>query len=499
MDLPVFIGVDIGTTGVRAAAYDSGGKLLCYADEFYPLEIPKNSYAEQNHVLIYEKMKHVIKEVSLHLKKLNKSVLGISLSTAMHSFMLAKKKGEFLGNMITWADSRSAEIVREFNSDSKKAQIFYDKTCCPPHSCYPYFKMLWFKNHDKNLNITRLYSLKDYIFENLTNLWCIDKSCACASGLYNANKLQWDSEILESLGLDSSYLPEVVETTFSTRIDEGLAKELHLSSDTEIIIGSSDGVLVNLGIGAFKPGQISATIGTSGAVRMVSNGAKWDSKRRTWCYNLFPDTWIVGGAINNGGIILRWLRDNICDSTHDSNAYEIMTSQAAKIKAGSDGLLSLPFFTGERAPYWNSTLRGMFFGLSLKHTKPHLIRAVMEGICFGLKSIFTVLSGFEKVESIRVSGSFTKSSLWIEILSDILEHDIILPKNSEGVAYGAAMLGFMSKGIIERLDNDMGYERIYSPNKENMQTYRKLFDIYESINEKLQDEFTQIYTLQEQS
>lgn len=506
MTQQIFIGIDIGTTGVRAVAYELSGKKICYADEYYPLETPYPHYAEQNQEMIYIKTKQVLKEVLHTLMRLGKKPLGIALSTTMHSFALTNKQNQFISNFIIWADSRSAAIVKEFKATNDYAKTFYEKTCCPPHSCYPYFKMLWFRQTYKDLEIARVYSLKDYIFENLTGQWCIDKACACASGFYNANLLEWDKDLLESTHLHKEQLPKVVDTTFSSPLKLELQKELGLQEALPIVIGASDGVLVNLGIGAFTKGDISATIGTSGAVRMISHGVKRDSKGRTWCYNLLDDTWVVGGAINNGGIIMRWMRDNIChySKNHleniDIDAYDLMTLKASKVPAGSDGLLVLPFFTGERAPYWNSDLRGMFFGLSLKHSRSHIIRAIMEGICFGLKSIYDVLINFEEVKQIKVSGSFTKSNLWVQILSDILESQIIVPENSEGAAFGATILGFLALGIIKDLQDleNLQNQVIYYPQIQHFTTYESLYKLYENLYNKLQDDFALINALQKE-
>ncbi len=500
----VFIGVDIGTTGVRACAYQLDGINLFYADEFYPLETPYPNWAEQNPELIYAKMKKAIKKVVQFLNYSHKTPLGIALSAPMHSFSIANNN-KLISNFLTWADSRAYLCVKQFKQDEILAKKFYEKTCCPAHPCYPYFKMLWFRENYAHLYVNRIYSIKDYVFENLTGEWVIDKSCACASAFYNAHTLKWDSEILDSVGLHKDNLPLVVDTIYKTPIKDSMAIELGLNKDLPIVIGASDGVLVNLGIGAYKQGDISVTIGTSGAARMISYGAKCDDKKRTWCYNLLNDIWVVGGAINNGGIIMRWLRDNICHYSKNYlehiniDAYELMTLKASKIKAGANGLLALPFFTGERAPHWNSELKGMFFGFSLQHSRSHMIRAVMEGICFGLKSIFNVLQGFEEPKTIKVSGSFTKSHLWVQILSDIFQRDVILPKNAEGAAYGAALLGFISLGIIHDFTqlNHFEYEKIYHAQEENIPIYQTLFDLYERLYYKLKDEFSLIHKLQE--
>ena len=503
----IWIGVDVGTTGVRAIAYQKDGLSLCSADEFYPLETPYPDWAEQNPEIIYKAIEKVVREVANTLIYKGKNVSGIAISTVMHSFAPANENRELLSNMITWADSRSVGIVNELKKDEALVKGFYERTCCPTHSCYPFLKILWVRKHYPDVFAKKryIYSLKDYIFEKMTGEWVVDKSPASASGLYNAHKMDWDEEILNYAGITREQLPPVVSTTYQSKLTDSAAQRLNLPENLPVVIGATDGVLVNVGIGAIEDGQLSATIGTSGAIRMLTKTPKVDSLGRTWCYNLTDDMWVAGGAINNGGIIMRWLRDKVCHYSNrrlediDIDPYDLMTLKASKIPAGAEGLLLLPFFTGERAPYWNSELRGMFFGLSLNHSRSHMIRAGMEGICFSLNCVLSALKDFGQVKDIRVSGSFTKSPLWLQIMADIFGEHITLPQNSEGAAFGAAVLGFIASGEMEDISDTANLikpKKVYKPQAENKEVYEELFDIYSSLYEKLQPDFARITTYQ---
>lgn len=503
----IWIGVDVGTTGVRAIAYQKDGLSLCSADEFYPLETPYPDWAEQNPEIIYKAIEKVVREVANTLIYKGKNVSGIAISTVMHSFAPANENRELLSNMITWADSRSVGIVNELKKDEALVKGFYERTCCPTHSCYPFLKILWVRKNypDVFAKMRYIYSLKDYIFEKMTGEWVVDKSSASASGLYNAHKMDWDEEILNYAGITREQLPPVVSTTYQSKLTDSAAQRLNLPENLPVVIGATDGVLVNVGIGAIEDGQLSATIGTSGAIRMLTKTPKVDSLGRIWCYNLTDDMWVAGGAINNGGIIMRWLRDKVCHySNHrlediDIDPYDLMTLKASKIPAGAEGLLLLPFFTGERAPYWNSELRGMFFGLSLNHSRSHMIRAGMEGICFSLNCVLSALKDFGQVKDIRVSGSFTKSPLWLQIMADIFGEHITLPQNSEGAAFGAAVLGFIASGEMKDISDTANLikpKKVYKPQAENKEVYEELFDIYSSLYEKLQPDFARITTYQ---
>ena len=503
----VWIGVDVGTTGTRAIAYDINGINICSSEAFYPLLTPHPDWAEENPLQIFESIEKVIGETAAQLRYKNQTLAGIALSTVMHSFVGLDAHHEPLMDIQTWADSRSAGIVRRMKADKELCQNFYQRTGCPVHACYPLAKILWLQKNLPELFQRMQYvgSLKDYIFRGMTGEWVIDHSTASTSGIYNEENMDWDEEILAYAGLRREHMPLVVSTTYQAVLTREAAERMNLPVGLPVVIGATDGVLVNVGIGAVRPGQLSATIGTSGALRMLTQKPMTDPKMRTWCYNLTDDMWVAGGAINNGGMILRWVRDKICHytTTHlenlDVDGYDLMTMKAAHIAPGAEGLIMLPCFTGERSPYWNSELRGMFFGLSLNHSRSHMIRAAMEGICYSMNAVLAALQEFGEIKDIRVSGSFTKSELWLQILSDVLNQKLTMPDNSEGAAFGAAVLGFIASGRLKGIDDTaelIQARKIYQPIKENVQIYRELYDIFERLYWKLQPEFADIAAYQ---
>ena len=506
----VWIGVDVGTTGVRAIAYTEEGINVCSSEAFYPLLTPRPDWAEESPLQILEAVQDVIRKTTGQLRYKNKELAGIALSTAMHSFAALDENFEPLHDTQTWADSRSAAIVRDMKKDDALCRSFYERTGCPIHACYPLAKIIWLRQNQPELfrQMRFVGSLKDYLYYHLTGEWLVDKSTASTTGMYNEHILAWDDEIIAYAGITKDQLPPVVSTTYSHGLSEKAAKNLRLPEGLPVVIGATDGVLVNVGIGAVEPGQISGTIGTSGALRMLTRQPKIDPQMRTWCYNLTDDMWVAGGAINNGGMILRWVRDKICHyggnalEMLDIDPYDLMTMKAEHVDAGADGLICLPCFTGERAPHWNSELRGMFFGFSLNHSRSHMIRAVMEGICYSLNSVMAALREFGDVKDIRVSGSFTKSKLWLQIMSDVFDEPITLPDNSVGAAFGAAVLGFISSGKLKSIAdtaNLVHAKKVYTPIEENAAVYRELYDIFTRLYQKLQGEFADIAAYQQKS
>lgn len=508
MNKTVWIGIDIGTTGIRAVAYQPDGKSLCAASKEYPLHTPQPGWAEQNSIEILGAMEGVLTEVAASLGEYGIKPAGLAISSVFHSFLSYDKNMQPLTKLMTWADSRSQEIVRDMKKECPDYLAIYRRTGCPLHPMYPLAKIAWLRRKRPDIFRDSAYfgSIKDYAFYFLTGTWVVDRSVASGSGLYNLFQLEWDKELLHYLGISAGALPEVVPTIYSRPLDSEVARRTGLPAGISVVIGAGDGVLVNVGIGAVQPGQMSATIGTSGAVRMLTDRPRTDDNGRTWCYNLTDKVWVVGGAINNGGIALRWMRDKFGETEQrvaeklGVDAYELMTLYASKVPAGSDGLIMLPFFTGERAPNWNADARGVLFGLNLNHSKNHFIRATMESVCYRMNSILLALQQLTgPAREIRVSGSFIRSDLWLQILADVFNQDVNVPNVNEGAAFGAAVLGFVSAGALSDIASTADFvtvEKNYKPRSAQVQCYKELYDIYERIYWNLQQEFADIAAIQ---
>lgn len=503
----IWIGVDVGTTGVRAVAYQPDGQSLAAASEIYPLNTPYPEWAEQDPNKVLEATESVIRKVAESLMRNGEKANGLAFSTVFHSFLVYDENLHPISMLMTWADNRSSDIVREMKK-TEDCLAIYQRTGCPVHPMYPMTKVAWIRKHRPELCKQSKFigSIKDYIFKNLTGKWVVDRSIASGSGLYNNSKLAWDEELLQYLKISTANLPPVVPTTYYQPLTAQAAERLGLTEGLPVVIGAGDGVLVNVGIGAVKPGQVSATIGTSGAVRMLTEKPKVDKKGRTWCYNLTDDVWVSGGAINNGGISLRWVRDQFCQEDQKIaqqmgvDSYDLMTLQAEKVAAGSEGLLLLPFFTGERAPNWNSDIRGTFFGLTLNHGKRHFIRATMEGVCYRMNSILKALEEVTgEATDIRVSGSFTHSKLWLQILADVFNKNVGMASINEGAAFGAAVLGFVSAGVLKDISSTADFvtvDKLYRPKEKDVNVYNELYDIYDRVYWNLQKEFSDITAFQ---
>lgn len=502
------MGVDIGTTATKTVLFEPNGAVVMSHHVEYPLYSPTPDTAEQDPNEIFEAVVSSISHVMQKAAVSSDSILCVSFSSAMHSVIAVDEKGVALTRCITWADNRSAPYTEKIINEMNGHQI-YERTGTPMHPMSPLSKLVWLRHEHPSLfaDAYKFISIKEFIFYKLFQKFVVDYSIATATGMCNLKQLNWDEEALKVAGITKDRLSEIVPTTaIFTGLSANFAKEMHLQRTTKFVIGASDGALSNLGVNAMKPGVVALTIGTSGAIRTISKQPKTDPKGRTFCYALTKDYWVIGGAVNNGGVIFRWLRDELCALEKEEakqmgvDAYELLTSIASKVPAGATGLLFHPYLAGERAPLWDANARGSFFGLGLHHKKEHIIRAVLEGIIFNL---YTVMLALEELigepVSIQATGGFARSEVWRQMVADIFNIDVFVPESIESSCLGAAILGLYSLGEIKELQVSpemVGSTHHHKPNPENVEVYAELAPIFIRISRVLKDEYKQIAAFQ---
>ncbi|WP_056978498.1 gluconokinase [Lentilactobacillus senioris] len=502
------LGVDIGTTSVKTVLYDLDGKVQGYSNDGYDLYQDTPDMAEEDPEEIFSAMSEGITEILRKANVKSGELKGVSFSCAMHSLILLDEDHKPLTRAITWGDNRSVQYADSLKASPEGMEL-YQKTGVPIHPMTPLSKMIWLRNDETELfNKARYFvGIKEYILYKLFGQLKEDYSIANATGLFNIYNLDWDDQALEIAGVTRDQLPELVDTTYQLHgLKEEYAKVFGMDSDVPFIIGASDGPLANLGVNAIKPGVVAVTIGTSGAVRVVTDKPRTDPKARVFCYYLAKDMWVIGGPVNNGGVVFRWVRDELCAPEKVTaeqlqvDPYDLLTDIAAKIPAGSDGLIFFPYLGGERAPIWDANARGSFFGLSRTHTRAHMIRATLEGIVYNL---YTVMLALEEVvgkpTSIQANGGFARSELWRQMLTDIFEQDVSIPESFESTALGAATLGMYSLGLIDSLSEVskfVGTTVAHHPNPENFEAYRELIPIYIRLSRSLQPEYKNIAEFQ---
>jgi gluconokinase len=470
MEQNYFTGIDIGTTSTKAVVFDVSGNVLAQKSIAYEMFHPKPNWSEQNPDEIYD----AVNQCLTFLDK--RSLLEtLSFSSAMHSIMVVDIAGKPLTNLIVWADNRAIDIGNTLKK-SELGQEIYQRTGTPIHPFSFLCKILWLKENEPETfrKAHKFIGIKEYVWHKIFGQYEIDESLASATGIMNIKDLCWDKKVLSLVGIGEEKLPKIVPTTFS-RTHQAL----------NYIIGAADGPLANLGTNATGKSKLAFTMGTSGAVRICVNEYYSDPQMRTFNYLLSENQHVIGGATNNGAVVIQWLKEQILQTTAST---EELIEKAEKIPAGAENLLFLPYILGERAPVWNADAKGVFFGLSINHSQAHLIRAVMEGLILNLYSVGKVLMEKFPVEEICASGGFAKSDFWLQLVADIFQKKVVVSANVEGSAWGAVLIAMKSMKLKPKnILKNVGKE--FFPNPENKQTYAILHTKFERLYEKLKDEF----------
>lgn len=356
-----YLGIDVGTTSAKAVAFSKAGEVLASHSCSYKMHHPQPEWSEQDPEEVFEAVIHSTNKVISSLPSYKP--LFVAFSSAMHGILLLDKDGTPLTNCIIWADNRAADIADNLKQTAWGREI-YQITGVPIHAMSPLCKLLWLKENEPSLffKAYKFISIKEYIYYKVFGEYLIDTSVASATGLLNLRTLQWDEKILQFLDINSSSLSEVVSTK-TKRIynKQATAKKILdwlMPEATPFIIGSSDGALANIGTGAIEGNSMAISIGTSSAARVIVNKPETDADMRTFCYHVTDDDYIMGGASNNGAVVLEWLKNNLLET---SESFTELFLRAESINAGSEGLLFIPYILGERAPIWNSRARGVFF------------------------------------------------------------------------------------------------------------------------------------------
>ncbi len=467
-----YIGIDIGTTATKAMVFTREGKVVDHCCISYEMHHPHPDWSVQ-------KPADVLKAVVDCIANLTQNITPqfISFSAAMQSVIAVDIHGKPLTKAILWADNRASEIAQKLRK-SELGQQFYEKTGIPIHTFCPMTKILWLKENEPEVytNTYKFISIKEYIWHHLTGEYVIDSSMASGTGMMNIECLCWNDKILNYLGITRDKLSTVVSPTHTAKS--------RIKNHT-LVLGGGDGALANLGTGAMKKGRMSLTIGTSGAVRLPIEKPFIDSQMRTQCYHLIDSQYLTLGAVNNGAIILQWLKEAILQT---NESFDELISQAQNAPAGSNGLVFVPYLLGERAPIWDASAQGTILGITINHTKAHLIRATLEGILFGLLSITEILLPDKKERDniiIMASGGFTKNDGWLQIAADIFQMKVAVSQKIEGSAWGAVLIGFMAFNIDSNCTQIE--EKIFLPNKENQLIYQENFKKFSKVYEALKD------------
>ena len=500
------MGVDIGTSGTKTSLFDEDGNTVCSSTHEYPLYQLNAGWAEQEPADWWNAVVGSIRDVIAESDVDVNEIKGLGLSGQMHGLVMLDTDGNVLRRSIIWCDGRTAAECEEI-TELVGAKRLIEITANPALVGFTASKIMWVKKNEPALfeKCAKILLPKDYIRYMLTGEFATDVSDASGMQLLDIKNRCWSDEVLHKLGIDKNKLGKVYESCEVTgQISFKAAAETGLSRFTVVVGGAGDQAAGAVGSGIVAPGLVSSTVGTSGVVFAHMDNIEIDRLGRvhTFCHAV-PGKWHVMGVTQGAGLSLQWFRNNFCASEMETakamnvDPYYLMDIEVNKIDAGCDGLIYLPYLMGERTPHLDPDARGVFFGLSARHTRAHMQRAVMEGVAYSLLDCMGIINemGITATE-VRASGGGAKSPLWRAMQADMFNTDIVTVNSSEGGALGAALLAGVGAGIYKDVESACAHTikvtQKTSPDLGHRNVYMKYYPVYKSLYNSLKDEFKKI-------
>jgi xylulokinase len=453
------LGIDIGTGGTRALIMDERGHVISSAtDEHAPFSSPRIGWAEQQPEDWWRACGIAVRKALAAAALTGDRIECVGFSGQMHGAVMLDGGDRVVRPALIWCDVRTEKQCVDF-TQKVGAERLIQLTCNPALPNFTLTKFLWVReNEPENWRRVRSIMLpKDYVRFRLTGSRATDVADASGTLLLDVANRRWSDRILDAAEIDRSLLPALYESPdVCAEVSADGAAATGLKPGTPVVAGAGDQAAGATGMGIVTPGAVSATIGTSGVVFAATDRPALDAKGRlhTFCHAI-PNRWHVMGVSQAAGLSLRWFRDRFGAGTDDGrDPYERLTSHAAQIAPGSDGLLWAPYLMGERTPHLDPNARGALIGLTASHTRDHIVRAILEGVAFSLRDSFTLFSEMGvPVKSIRLGGGGARSALWRQIQADVYGHEVEVVEAEEGAAYGAAILAGVGAKMWSSVDD----------------------------------------------
>lgn len=451
------LGIDIGTSGTKTLLIDEAGTAVCSAVAEYPLYTPRPNWAEQDPQHWWDATVATVQQVLRESGIRGEEVKGIGLSGQMHGSVFLDRAHRVIRPALLWCDQRTAAQCRWITERVGREDLVAE-TCNPVLTGFTAPKIIWLRDNEPEHyeRLSRVLLPKDYIRFMLTGQFATEVSDASGTSLLNVRERRWSDLVLERTELPRSVLPPVYESLeVSGQVSAQAAQATGLREGTPVVGGGGDQAAGAVGNGIVRQGIVSSTTGTSGVVFAHLDEPLMDAELRTHTFcHAVPGKWHVMGVMLSAGGSFRWLRDAICGdeaavaALTGADPYQYMTAAAAQAPIGSEGLVFLPYLTGERTPYPDPNAKGVFFGLHLRHDKRHLARAVMEGVAYGLKDCFDIIEGMGvAITQVRASGGGARSDLWRQIQADVTNRPHCTISVDEGPALGVALLAGVGTGV----------------------------------------------------
>jgi xylulokinase len=508
--MSVYLGIDIGTSGTKTLAIDASGKILGQASAEYPLYHPKPLWSEQDPDDWWEATVKTVRAVVKQAKLKPDDVKAIGLSGQMHGSVFLDKKGQVVRRALLWNDQRTAAECEEIERRAGGRKALIKMVANPALTGFTAPKILWLRNNEpKNFaKVTKVLLPKDEIRRRLTGEFATEVSDASGMLLLDVVKRQWSKPLLSKLDLDPNLFATCHESEQVTgKLTPETAKLLGLSTDCVVVGGAGDCAAGAVGNGIVRKGVLSTSIGTSGVVFVHSDTPQVDPLGRlhTFCHAVHGKWHMMGVTLSAGGS-LQWFRNALCETMaavakkSKMDVYDVLTEEAAVTPPGAEGLFFLPYLTGERTPHADPLARGAFIGLTPKHGRGHMVRAILEGVTYSLRDCLAIIEEQGvAVKQIRASGGGAKSAFWRQMQADVLGKSVVTMAADEGPAYGVALLAAVGAGeykdVVEACDATIKTTGETKTNAQIKRRYDAGFPVYQKLYPALREDFRGIAAL----
>lgn len=493
------IGLDISTTATKALLLDEAGVVVANTSSSYEYDMPKPRWTEQHPIVWWDAAVEALRSLLEQTEVSGVDVDAVGLTGQMHGSVLLDTVGDVVRPAILWNDQRTVDECNEIRRRLGRQRLI-EITGNDALTGFTAPKLLWVANHERE-NWRRVATIllpKDYVRFRLTDVRAVDAADGSGTILFDLEDRTWSAEVLAALGIAESQCPMVFEGPEVTgTISHTAASLTGLAAGTPVVAGGGDQAANAVGVGAIVSGIPALSLGTSGVVFATSDGPAFDSDGRanSFCHAT-PGKWHMMSVMLSAAGSLQWLRDALAPRT----SFEDLVSGAADVDPGASGLIFLPYLSGERTPHNDPKATGAFVGLTLEHDLRHMTRAVLEGVAFGLRDGLNVMVavGVPQPVSIRASGGGTMSSLWRQILADVLEAKIDIVATGEGAAYGAGLLAAVGAGHFDSVESAVktavDVETVAVPS-DNVALYRDMHLRYMDLYPALEPTFREPYSL----
>lgn len=499
------LGIDIGTSGTKTLVVAEDGRVLGSASSEYPLSTPQPGWAEQDPADWWQATQETVRAALRAAGVSGSDISGVGLSGQMHGSVFLDERNEVIRPALLWCDQRT-QAQCDWITEQVGQERIVELLSNPVLTGFTAPKIIWLREQEPE-NYARVRQVllpKDYIRFKLTGAFCTEVSDASGTAMFHVRERRWASAVLDAIEVPAEWMPECFESPVpSAHLSKEGGAATGLKPGTPVVGGGGDQAAGAVGSGIVERGIVSSTVGTSGVVFAHSDEPAVDPDLRvhTFCHAV-PGKWHQMGVVLSAGGSLRWYRDTLAEiecrvaAERGVDPYEVIIEGAAAAPTGCEGLIFLPYLTGERTPYPDPNARGVFFGLTLRTDRRCMARSVLEGVAYGLRDSFEILEGMGvPISQVRASGGGARSPLWRQIQADVTGREHVTLNVDEGPAFGVALLAGVGTGVWssvpEACSATIRVEERCQPDEDRTAVYNRYYPIYQALYASLKDRFAE--------